>query len=160
MAGFTTMAIIAMAVAAGAATTAAVAAKSNADTDRPPLDGETSQPDTTTTADGTGNTAEERPAGSSSRAGTDETIIGPRKRPPGAPILGKAVLRSDKLAELSTPEDAPDTGKDTAGAYVSAYAAGERARKRAAAGASVLTGAQRGAPGPAGGIAKRTLIGS
>lgn len=149
MAGFTTMAIIGI-VAAAAAGTAAYAAKSQ-DYSREPFD-PNAQGDTAAAA---GDTQE-----ISTLSNESETIRGPRKRPPGAPITGKAVLRSDKLAELSTPEDAPDTGSSTESAYISAYAAGERARKRAAAGASVLTGAQRGAPGPAGSIAVRKLVGS
>lgn len=85
---------------------------------------------------------------------------GPRTPSDDAVFTGKAKTREQANLENATVSGAPDESANNSGNYLSAYAAGERARKRAAAGASVLTGAQQGAPGPAGGIAVRTLIGS
>ena len=114
-----------------------------------------------------GNTAAEREAlTESNRAKAAEvgvTQAGGRTRPPEAPVIGKAVTRTEyakRLAETEAGEGAPDAGKLASANMVSAYAAGERARKRAAAGGTVLTKAQRGMPGPKGSYAQKTLLGS
>jgi hypothetical protein len=83
-----------------------------------------------------------------------------RPIPPGATITGEAMLRSDWEKQQTTPDAPPSTSELASANTVSAYAAGERARKRAAAGGSVLTGAQKGMPGPGGSYAPKTLLGS
>lgn len=90
-----------------------------------------------------------------------DTANGTRTPPPGAEYTGdKAVRREDLAASQLAGTNPPDAALLASSNVASARTAGERQRKRAAAGGSLLTGAQKGQPGPGGGFAPKTLLGS
>ena len=94
-----------------------------------------------------------------------QTNIGGARTPTeNAEYTGEhAVTREQYAANQEAARTAalssPSTSSSNSSNMVTAYTAADRARKRAAAGGSILTGAQRGSPGPRGSFAPKTLLG-
>ena len=163
MAAFSTLAMIGIGLAAGAGAYAATR-NNNSSTSTgsrtptgtaSPSSSATPQPQATSSA--TGSTGQgDRPLGYSSQ----QPGGGRRNPSPNAEYTGdRAITRDEYRRRQTNPGAGPGTAEANSKNTVNAYAAGERARKRAAAGGSVLTGAQRGLPGPAGSNAPLTLLG-